>query len=619
MTLQKTTNPSKHTDVISLPEVAKRARKVAPKVPKMLRGLRLANNRNPKKNVGLGWAFEKATKQNPQGIAIAYEDQTLSYQVVNQWANRIAHYFLSLGVQKGDVIAVYLENRPELLAFSIAMAKIGAIASLVNTSQSGKVLIHSIELVNAKYIVVGEELEANLTEVLDSVSVDKNNLYWWADAATLDTAGTAPTGYHNLAEVIQTQPNTTPDTSKKVYKDDGLYYIYTSGTTGLPKAVIFSHGRWNKAYGTLGTIMDLNSDDVLYATLPLYHATGIVVCWTAVIRGAGTLAIRRKFSASNFWKDVQHFNASAFGYVGELCRYLHDKPASDIDREHRVTKMVGNGLRPNIWKDFKQRFGIEEVFEFYASSEGNIGFSNIFNFDNTVGYSPLPYKLVQYDKENNCPVRDSKGFCIPVGKGEVGLLLGEITPKTPFDGYTDPEKTKAVVLNDVIKPGDSYFNTGDLMRDIGFKHAQFVDRVGDTFRWKGENVSTTEVENILSDHESVGEAIVYGVEINGTNGRAGMAALTAAEGYQLDAQGCTEMLEYLKAELPHYAVPVFIRVQQVVEQTGTFKYSKNKLKEIAFNPSETDEAIYVCLPGESCYQQVDTKLYEKIQNSSFRF
>lgn len=619
MTLKKITGTSKHADVITLPEVAKRARKVAPKVPKMINGLRLANNRNPKKNLGLGWAFEKATKQNPKGIAIAYEDQQLSYTQVNQWANRIAHYFLSLGVKKGDVVAVYIENRPELLVFSIAMAKIGAIASLVNTSQSGKVLIHSIELVKAKYIVVGEELADNLTAVLDNISVNKQNIYWWADAPTLTETGTAPEGYHNLAQVTQNQSSKNPASSKQVFKDDGLYYIYTSGTTGLPKAVIFSHGRWNKAYGTLGTIMDLNKDDVLYATLPLYHATGIVVCWTAVIRGAGTLAIRRKFSASNFWKDVQHFNASAFGYVGELCRYLHDAPASSIDRAHRVTKMVGNGLRPNIWKDFKQRFGIEEVFEFYASSEGNVGFSNIFNFDNTVGYSPLPYKLVQYDKENNCPVRDSNGFCIPVGKGEVGLLVGEITPKTPFDGYTDPEKTKAVILNDVIKKGDSYFNTGDLMRDIGFKHAQFVDRVGDTFRWKGENVSTTEVENILSDHESVGEAIVYGVEINGTNGRAGMAAITAAEGCKLDEQSCSDMLAYLNAELPHYAVPVFIRVQETVEQTGTFKYSKNKLKEVAFNPSKTDEAIFACLPGETSYQQVDAALYEKIQNGEFRF
>lgn len=609
----------KHADIITLPEVTKRARQVAPKVPKMLNGLRLANNRDPKKNVGLGWAFEKAAKQNPHGIAIAYEDQKLSYQQVNQWANRIAHYFLSLGVKKGDVVAVYLENRPELLVLSIAMAKIGAIASLVNTSQSGKVLIHSIELVKAKYIVVGQELEENLTDVLDSLSVDKNNLYWWADTETIYDAGNAPKGYHNLASVISGQDTSNPKSSKQVFKDDGLFYIYTSGTTGLPKAVIFSHGRWNKAYGTLGTIMDLNKDDVLYATLPLYHATGIVVCWTAVIRGAGTMAIRRKFSASNFWKDVQHFNASAFGYVGELCRYLHDAPKSQLDASHRVTKMVGNGLRPNIWKDFKQRFGIEEVFEFYASSEGNIGFSNIFNFDNTVGYTPLPYKLVQYDKENNCPVRDKKGFCIPVGKGEVGLLLGEITPKTPFDGYTDPEKTKAVVLNDVIKKGDSYFNTGDLMRDIGFKHAQFVDRVGDTFRWKGENVSTTEVENILSDHESIGEAIVYGVEISGTNGRAGMAAITAAEGFQLNAKTCTDMLTYLQAELPHYAVPVFLRIQEKVEQTGTFKYSKNKLKETAFNPSETNEAIFVCLPGESCYKQVDAELFTEIQNGNFRF
>lgn len=607
------------SDIITLADVAKRVPKVTKKLPKMLKGLMIANNKNPNKNVGLAWAFQKAVTENPEGIAVIYEDYELTYTQLNAWANQVAHYFLSLGVKKGDVVAAYIENRPELLCLSLAMAKIGAVTALVNTSQSGKVLVHSIDLVKAKYIVVGAELESSLSEVLEDIHLPKENIYWWADAQSIYKAGVAPTGYANLAEVIKNEPKHNPPQSKQVYKKDGLFYIYTSGTTGLPKAVIFNHGRWMKAYGTFGHIVDLNADDVMYVTLPLYHATGIVVCWSTVIKGTASIALRRKFSASNFWKDIHRYNASSLGYVGELCRYLMDVPESNLDKTHRVTKMLGNGMRPNIWHKFKDRFGVAEVFEFYASSEGNIGFSNIFNFENTVGYSPLPFALVKYDKEKNEAVRNASGRCIKVEKGEVGLLLGEITAKTPFDGYTDPEKNKAVIMTDVLKKGDKYFNTGDLMRDIGFKHTQFVDRVGDTFRWKGENVSTTEVENIISDIDTVGEAIVYGVEIEGTNGRAGMAAVTAAEGVTLCEKTCTDMLAALKEQLPAYAIPVFIRLQSQVERTGTFKYSKNKLKETAFNPNATDDKLLVCLPGEACYTTIDQALYEKIQSNQFRF
>lgn len=606
-------------DLIGLGDIAKQIPHIALKAPKMLKGLLISNPRNPKKNVGLGWAFAKAVAKNPNGDALLFEDLRFSYRELDVWSNQVANYLISKGVKKGDVIAVYMENRPELICFCLAMAKIGAVAAMVNTSQTGKVLTHSINLVKASHVVVGEELAPCLDEVLDDIKASKDNLYWWADANTLSDTGDAPAGYKNLALEIKGSSSKVPSTAKDVHKDDGLFYIYTSGTTGLPKAVVFTHGRWTKAYGTFGHIVDLNANDVMYVTLPLYHATGIVVCWVPVLRGAGALALRRKFSASNFWKDVKRFDASAFGYVGELCRYLLDVEPNNRERTHRVRKMLGNGLRPNIWHEFKDRFCIDEVFEFYASSEGNIGFSNVFNFENTVGFSPLPYKLVQYDKEQNEPVRDSHGHCIEVGKGEVGLLVGEITPKSPFDGYTDPEKNKAVILRNVFKKGDKYFNTGDLMRDIGFKHTQFVDRIGDTFRWKGENVSTTEVENIMSDHDDIHEAIVYGVEIQGTNGRAGMAAITPNEGEKLDVEKCTALLPYLQEELPPYAVPVFLRIQDHVEQTGTFKYSKSKLKEVAFNPEKTDEPILVCLPNDDKFTLVDKVLFNKIQSGEFRF
>ncbi|WP_025095337.1 long-chain-acyl-CoA synthetase [Acinetobacter soli] len=607
------------TDIITLGAVAAKIPQLIPKVPHLLQGLKQAYLRTSASPAGLGIAFEKAVKRNPDGAALLFEDERYTYQELNEWANQIAHYYLSLGARKGDVIAVMLENRSELLATVIALAKIGVTIALVNSSQTGKVLSHSINLVKPIALIFGDEVHHCIDEIRADLNINEDRFHWFADQATRQDVGTAPHGYINLAEQIDHFPKFNPPTTHTVQGKDGLFYIYTSGTTGLPKAVIFTHSRWTLAYGTYGHVLDLNPDDVMYVTLPLYHATGIVVCWCGVIAGSATLALRRKYSTSAFWKDVKKFNASAIGYVGELCRYLMDAPATELDRSHRVTKMIGNGMRPNIWDKFKQRFGVDEILELYASSEGNVGFSNIFNFDNTVGFSPTPYAVIAFDKEKNEPIRDKDGFCQKVKTGEVGLLVGKITRRSPFDGYTDPEKNKAVILKNVLKKGDAYFNTGDLVRDIGFRHAQFVDRLGDTFRWKGENVSTTEVENMLCEHDKIVEAVVYGVEIPHTNGRAGMAAITLADHAELNDQDLSHMASTFKKCLPAYAVPVFLRVQETVETTGTFKYQKNKLKEQAFDPNKTEERLLVLLPGESAYCDVTKDIFDNIQAYKYRF
>ena len=606
-------------DLIGIADVAAKIPAFLKKVPNLVNGLRQAYLRTPNTAAGLGLAFEKAVQRNPEGIALRFEDQSFSYTELNGWANQIAHYYLSLGAKKGDVVALMVENRPEMLASVIGLAKLGVTIALLNTSQVGKVLAHSINLVKPIAVIVGEECHAAVAEIRDELNIAADRFHWFADQPTQQNPGQAPEGFINLAEVIDTFPKFNPSTTHSVQGKDGLFYIYTSGTTGLPKAVIFTNSRWTLAYGTYGHVLNLGTEDVMYCTLPLYHATGMVVCWCGVIAGAGTFAIRRKFSTSSFWKDVQKFDASAIGYVGELCRYLMDAPSSELEKGHRVKKMIGNGMRPNIWDKFKNRFGIEEVLELYASSEGNVGFSNVFNFDNTVGFSPTPYAIVEFDKDKNEPVRDAKGHCKRVKKGTTGLLIGKITRRSPFDGYTDPEKNKSVIMKDVFCKGDAYFNTGDLVRDIGFRHAQFVDRLGDTFRWKGENVSTTEVENMLTEYDKIVEAVVYGVEIPNTNGRAGMAAITLKPEAELNDTDLKEMLSCFKKCLPAYSVPVFLRIQQQVETTGTFKYQKNKLKEQAFDPSKTDERLLVCLPGADAYCDVTAEVFTNIQAYQYRF
>ena len=606
-------------DLIGIADVAAKIPAFLKKVPNLVNGLRQAYLRTPNTAAGLGLAFEKAVQRNPEGIALRFEDQSFSYTELNGWANQIAHYYLSLGAKKGDVVALMVENRPEMVASVIGLAKLGVTIALLNTSQVGKVLAHSINLVKPIAVIVGDECHAAVAEIRDELNIAADRFHWFADQPTQQNPGQAPEGFINLAEVIDTFPKFNPSTTHSVQGKDGLFYIYTSGTTGLPKAVIFTNSRWTLAYGTYGHVLNLGTEDVMYCTLPLYHATGMVVCWCGVIAGAGTFAIRRKFSTSSFWKDVQKFDASAIGYVGELCRYLMDAPSSELEKGHRVKKMIGNGMRPNIWDKFKNRFGIEEVLELYASSEGNVGFSNVFNFDNTVGFSPTPYAIVEFDKDKNEPVRDAKGHCKRVKKGTTGLLIGKITRRSPFDGYTDPEKNKSVIMKDVFCKGDAYFNTGDLVRDIGFRHAQFVDRLGDTFRWKGENVSTTEVENMLTEYDKIVEAVVYGVEIPNTNGRAGMAAITLKPEAELNDTDLKEMLSCFKKCLPAYSVPVFLRIQQQVETTGTFKYQKNKLKEQAFDPSKTNERLLVCLPGADAYCDVTAEVFTNIQAYQYRF
>jgi citronellyl-CoA synthetase len=605
------------TDLISPLRFLGRLPQHLPRLPRLLRGLYYAGIRNREKQLSLAWALQRTAQQYPERPALLDENRQLSYAQFNAWANRLAWTFKAEGVRHGSVVAVMLENRLELLAILAALSKLGAVGALVNTTQRGKVLAHSLNLVNPAFIVVGAELLEAFNEVAELLENPQTPRYWIADQDCLVDAGVAPDGWRNLLQLAQNQALGNPPDSAKVQLKDPCFLIYTSGTTGLPKASILSHGKWIKAYGGFGhSGLTLNEQDVLYLTLPCYHNNAVTVCWSAAIAGGAAIALRRKFSASAFWPDVARYQATCFGYIGELCRYLLNQPESPAEKNNSLRCMIGNGLRPSIWNEFKARFGVEQITEFYASSEGNIGFTNVFNFDNTVGFSPATYAIVRYDLENDRAIRTAKGFLQKADKGEAGLLISEISAKWPFDGYTDPSKSEAAILRNVFKQGDAWFNSGDLMRDIGCKHAQFVDRLGDTFRWKGENVSTTEVENVLGAFPGVEDAVVYGVEIPGTNGRCGMAALRLSEGAQLDGAA---LAAHLDSELPVYAAPLFIRLLSEVETTGTFKYKKTDLKQAAYNPAQVGDSLWVRLPGNSHFETLDQSLFQAIGQQVYRF
>lgn len=367
-------------DMITWGMMLRKLPSIAKALPRVVKGLKVANVKQLDQPCGLGWSFEQATQRNPDGPALLQGEVKLSYAQVNQWANRIAHYLIAQGIGKGDVVGVFIENRPELLVTVLAVAKVGAISAMLNTSQTRQALVHSVNLVAPAAIVVGEELVGVYSAIREQVAIDTARTWWVADQDTSRDPGSVPAGFINLMCLSADYPRDNPLSSQQVYLNDPCFYIYTSGTTGLPKAGVFKHGRWMKTSASFGLIaLDMTPDDVIYCTLPLYHATGLCVCWGSAICGASGFAIRRKFSASQFWNDARKYQATTIGYVGELCRYLIDQPPSTADCDNAVLKMIGNGLRPGVWSEFKRRFGVNHICELYAASDGNIGFSNILN------------------------------------------------------------------------------------------------------------------------------------------------------------------------------------------------------------------------------------------------
>lgn len=606
-------------DNVSARDLARSLPGMLRRFPAIAKGFYYYSVKNDNKNLTLGTLVERNAGKYGNRPAVMYDDRSLTWDDFNAWANRIAHFLRSQGLGKGDSIAIFLENRPELLAVVAGAAKIGVACAMLNTSQKGRVLEHSINLIGPRMVVVGEELLDAFEGVKADINTDHPSPFLFlADTNTLNMFGDAPEGYVNMAEKVSAYNGTNPALADPPRLGDTAIYLFTSGTTGLPKAAPGSHRKFVKAYGGFGLMsLAMEPEDVLYCTLPLYHGTALLVCWGSVLAGGSAIALRRKFSASAFWDDVRRYRATTFGYVGELCRYLLNQPPSDQDRNHRLTKMIGNGLRPSIWTEFKARFGIATVAELYASSEGNIGFSNFFNMDNTVGFSTAPYKLVKFHDGTRDPVRNGRGFMEEVRKGEPGLLIGEITKKWSFEGYTQKEATEKSILRNAFKKGDQWFNTGDVLREIGCRHLQFVDRMGDTFRWKGENVSTTEVENIIDGSGMVEEAIVYGVEIPGTNGKAGMVTLvpqTNGSGFDIN-----RLFHYLQDNLPHYAIPVFIRVTDGIEKTGTFKYRKVDIQKAGYSLDKPGDEVYAWLPRTDGYTLLTPELVADIDARRVNF
>jgi len=562
----------------------------------------------------LGAHIENNAKKHPYKTALLYRDLVLSHREFNEAVNRYANFFLARGIEKGDVAIVMLENRPELMMIMAAMAKTGGIASLVNTNLRGDSLAHCINLTSRKLFIVGEELIGAFEDIKSKVNVTAQEpLYIVRD----DGSSPASTGYLDLSEEVQGAPVDNPPTTADRKMLDVFAFMFTSGTTGLPKAAYQMNMKWVLCANFLGSLgMSMNTADVMYICVPLTHNVGVLLGWSVAAINGSAIALRRKFSISHFWDDIRRYNATCFPYIGEICRYLMNRPERPDDRSHPVKKVVGAGLRPEIYRAFKKRFGIPRVVEFYGSSEGTVIYINLFNVDCAMGLCMVPHAVVGYDIERDEPIRGKDGFMNRVEKGEPGLLLGKLKDAESYLGYTDKEATSEKVFRDVFKKDDAWFNTGDLVRNIGFGHAEFVDRIGDTFRWKGENVSTAEVERVINSVDSIRGAAVYGVKVPLTDGRIGMAAVIPARG--VEAFDFKEFAGVLHAALPPYAIPRFIRFKQEFETTATHKIVKSSMREEGFDLDSIQDPLFVLLRGTDVHQPLSREVFDEIMSGAIQ-
>lgn len=564
---------------------------------------------------------EATSAKYPERIAVIFEDRELSWRELNEYANRYVGALRDSGVRRGDTVSVMLENRIEYLAALIALNKLGATAALLNTNLTGGPLVHCMSITGSSLCIFGEERLDALANVREDPALATLARYLFVpDGGETQCPGWAA----DLEEMATDQGfDNPPDTARMTLGDTALY-IFTSGTTGLPKAAVMSNRRYLlSAVGSWKAALRCDVNDRIYLCLPLYHGTGLFLGVGAAFCSGASMFIRRKFSASNFLGEVREHGCTCFIYIGELCRYLLNTPPGRDDHQNPLRSMMGNGLRPDVWREFKQRFGISRVAEFYGSSEGNVAFVNFLNKDCTVGATTARVALVKYDVVADEIVRDRHGRCTKVAPGEPGLLLGKITPLAAFEGYTNKEATEKKILRDVFRRGDSWFNTGDLMKtvDVGFAlglpHYQFVDRVGDTFRWKSENVSTNEVGEVLNAHPQVAFCNVYGVEIPRADGRAGMAALALADGVKkLDLDSFSA---HVCQQLPGYARPVFLRIQRELDTTGTFKLLKGELRSQAYDLDQVSDPLYVMKPGASKYEMLTPAFAAKIRAGAAGF
>ncbi|XP_064649666.1 long-chain fatty acid transport protein 4-like [Lineus longissimus] len=568
-----------------------------------------------RENSSIPKIFQETVRKYPNKVAFIYEGHEWTFRAVDECSNAIANNLLENGYQRDDVIALFMESRPEFVCFWLGMAKIGVVGALINFNLRMDSLLHCIQASEAKGLIFGGELIDAVKDIRPSLRHDMplfcSGNY---NAAVLPAV--------HLDPLLERCSRLPPPNLATKFKGR-LFLVYTSGTTGMPKAAVVVHSRYYYMASTLHMMFRLTDRDIIYDCLPLYHTAGGILGIGQTLIWGNTLVIRKKFSASNFWTDCVRYNCTVVQYIGEICRYLLAQPHRPEESQHHVRLAYGNGLRPQIWEQFMKRFNVGQIGEFYGATEGN---ANIVNMDNkvaAVGFTTriapflYPVTLIKVDELTGSPIRDSHGLCIQCQPGEPGELVGKIVKGDPireFDGYVNKDATSKKIAYDVFRKGDMAFLTGDMliMDDCGYMY--FKDRTGDTFRWRGENVSTSEVEASISNIVKLKDCVVYGVEVPGVEGKAGMAAIVDGQ-HSIDLN---RLCKDLGRSLPPYARPVFIRLLEELEATGTFKLKKVNLQKEGYNPSIVKDRLFYMDSKSGGYVPIDQQVYSQICSGKIR-
>ena len=546
--------------------------------------------------------------------ALLSEKEQFTYSALNARVNRYARWAQTTGLTCGDTVALLMENRPEYVAIWLGLTKVGVVVALLNTHLRGAALAHCVTAAAAKAVIVSASFE----NAWDSTE------HYLGVAPPVYLHGCDAPGRIRIDAALELYSNENPAQGERpVTIADRALLIYTSGTTGLPKAANVSHGRVLSWALWFAGLLDTGPSDRMYDCLPLYHSVGGVVAVGALLARGGSVVIVPGFSASKFWDDIVRWECTTAQYIGELCRYLLSTPVGVSERKHKLRALCGNGLRGDVWQEFQARFAVPRVLEFYAASEGTFSLYNVEGEPGAIGRVPgflshrFPAALVRYDAASGLPYRDEHGLCIRVPRGEVGEAIGRIASggvdAPAFEGYTDPAATEGKILRNVFATGDAWMRTGDLMRIDGRGFWYFVDRIGDTFRWKGENVATTEVSAVLSSCDGVNDIAVYGVLVPGADGRAGMAALSISGAFDLD-----QFATRIQGTLPAYARPVFLRLMSELAVTGTFKHQTSALRDEGFDPLRTADKLYVFDADRNGYVALDTAMFDAIASGRMR-
>ncbi|XP_073987987.1 long-chain fatty acid transport protein 4-like isoform X2 [Rhodnius prolixus] len=577
----------------------------------------LSVRRLSRRNMCIGEIFRENVKKNPNKVCFVFEDKEWTLGEVEDYSNKIANLFKSHGYRKGDAVGLMLENRPEFVCIWLGLSKIGVITALINFNLRQNSLLHSINVAKCQAFIFGEEFSDAIKEICNQLS----GVRLYSFSAGEPRLPKGELGERQISKLLA-ETSSSPPNLDEINFHDRLLYIYTSGTTGLPKAAVITHARYVFLAGAISYQIWFKRSDRFYTPLPLYHtAGGAMSIGQAIVYGA-CVVIRKKFSASSYFSDISKYNCTVAQYIGEMCRYILATPPKPTDTQHKIRVIFGNGLRPQIWKEFVQRFNIPKVGEFYGATEGN---ANIANIDNTIGAigfvsriipSVYPISIIKVDPSTGEPLRNADGLCITCKPGEPGVFIGKIIPSNParaFLGYVNEKESEKKIVYDVSKKGDSAFLSGDIIVADEFGYLYFKDRTGDTFRWKGENVSTSEVEGIVSNLVDFKDCVVYGVEVPGSEGRAGMAAIVDKE----NSINLNKLTDGIKKALPSYARPMFLRILNEVEMTGTYKMKKLDLQKEGFDPSLIRDKLYYSSPS-GCYEPLTQDVYTQLKTGKIR-